>query len=78
MSRKQKETIQAVKDVLAGERTMTDEEIRAVKLIVEQQRRRRADASKKAAARPRTTDMKSARNSMIAPRVLPGSFESKK
>lgn len=78
MSRNQKETEQAVKDVLAGLRTLTDAEIRELKKTVAQQRARRAEKAKQATARPRTTDMRQARTSTVAPRAVPGSFESKK
>ncbi len=78
MSRKQKETEQAVKDVLAGRRTLTAAEIRELKNTVAVQRARRAENAKQAAARPRTTDMRKARASTVAPRTVPGSFESKK
>lgn len=78
MSRKQKEIEQAVKDVLAGKRTFTDAEIRELKTTVAQQRGRRAEQAKQSASRPRTTDMRQVRNSTVAPRVVPGSFESKK
>ena len=78
MSIKQKETEQAVKDVLAGRRTLTDAEIRDLKNTVAQQRHRRAQQAKQATARPRTTDMRKARTSTVAPRIVPGNFESKK
>lgn len=78
MSRKQKETEQAVKDVLAGTRTLTEAEVRELKRTVAQQRARRAEVAKQATGRPRTTDMRQARTSTVAPRVVPGSFESKK
>ena len=78
MSIKQKETEQAVKDVLAGRRTLTDAEIRDLKNTVSKQRARRAEKAKQATARPRTTDMGKARTSTVAPRIVPGNFESKK
>jgi len=78
VSRKQKETEQAVKDVLAGTRIFTDTEIQALKNTVAQQRGRRADEARHAARRPRTTDMRQVRTSTVTPRVVPGSFESKK
>jgi len=78
MSKKQKETEQAAKDVLAGRRTLTEDEIRELKRTVAKQRANRAKKAKQAASRPRTTDMRGARTSTVAPRVVPGSFESKK
>ena len=78
MSIKQKETEQAVKDVLAGRRTLTNAEIRDLKIMVSKQHARRAEKAKQATALPRTTDMRKARTSTVAPRIGPGSFESKK
>ena len=78
MSIKQKETEQAVEDVRAGRRTLTDAEIRDLKNTVAQQRHRRAQQAKQATVRPRTTDMSKARTSTVAPRIVPGNFESKK
>jgi hypothetical protein len=79
MSKKQKEIEKAVKDVRAGTRTFTEDEIAALKRTVAGQRGRRKSLTQASVALPAVTDYgRSRRGTVALGRRVPGNFESKK